>query len=37
MTAATSSLVNARYTLLFQEEALDYYSGELSAESDIGD
>jgi len=37
MTAATSALVNARYTLLFQEEALDYYAGELSAESDIGD
>ena len=37
MTAATSDLVNARYTLIFQEEALDYYAGELSAESGIGD
>ena len=37
MTAATSALVNARYTLLFQEEALDYYAGELTAEADIGD
>ena len=37
MTAATSALVNARYTLLFQEEALDYYAGELTAEAHIGD
>jgi outer membrane protein len=37
MTAATSALVNARYTLLFQQEALDYYAGELTPEADIGD
>lgn len=37
LTAAESDLVNARYTLLFQEEALDYYAGELGEESEIGD
>ena len=37
MTAATSDLVNARYTLLFQEESLDYYAGEMGTETAIGD
>lgn len=37
MTAAESDLVNARYTLLFQEEALDYYAGELGEQTEIGD
>ena len=36
LVAATSDLVNARYTLLFQEEALEYYAGELTPESGIG-
>lgn len=31
--SASSAAVNARYTLLFQEELLDYYAGELDTES----
>ncbi|NNF39485.1 MAG: TolC family protein [Gemmatimonadetes bacterium] len=34
--SASSSLVSARYTLVFQDELLDYYVGELGPDAEIG-